>query len=68
VLLGSGALATEFDRLDLIDEYFFLGHPSLAGLGPMLYESGLPRTRRLALISATPLCSGAIAMHYRREC
>jgi dihydrofolate reductase len=31
VLLGSGKLATELDRLELIDEYKFLVHPRLAG-------------------------------------
>jgi dihydrofolate reductase len=66
VLLGSGKLATELDRLDLIDEYMFLVHPRIAGHGPTLYGSGLLRTRRLDLISVTPLCSGAVAMHYRR--
>ena len=34
VLLGSGKLATELDRLELIDEYRFLVHPRLAGHGP----------------------------------
>jgi hypothetical protein len=34
--------------------------------GPTLYQSGLPRTRRLELVSAKPLRSGAVAMHYRR--
>src|SRR4029078_9162638 len=29
--LGSGTLATELDRLDLIDEYQFLVHPRIAG-------------------------------------
>ena len=66
VLLGSGKLATELDRLDLIDEYLFLVHPRLAGHGPTLYQGGLPSTRRLALLSATPLQCGAVAMHYRR--
>ncbi|WP_345724379.1 dihydrofolate reductase family protein [Herpetosiphon gulosus] len=66
VLLGSGRLATELDRLDLIDEYQFLVHPMIAGHGPTLYASGLPTTRRLALISATPLRCGAVAMHYQR--
>jgi dihydrofolate reductase len=66
VLLGSGKLATELDRLDLIDEYRFLVHPRIAGHGPTLYQSGLPSTRRLELISANPLSSGAVAMHYRR--
>lgn len=66
VLVGSGKLATELDRLDLIDEYRFLVHPIIAGHGPTLYESGLPGARRLELISAEPLRCGAVAMHYRR--
>jgi dihydrofolate reductase len=66
VLLGSGKLAAELDRLDLIDEYKFLVHPRIAGHGPTLYESGLSGTRRLELVSAKPLRCGAVAMHYRR--
>jgi len=66
VLLGSGTLATALDRLDLIDEYLFLVHPRIAGHGPTLFGGGLPATRRLELVSATPLRSGAVAMHYRR--
>jgi dihydrofolate reductase len=66
VLLGSGKLATELDRLDVIDVYLLLVHPRIAGHGPTLYESGLLSTRRLDLISVRPLRSGAVAMHYRR--
>ena len=66
VLLGSGKLATELDRLDLIDEYKFLVHPRIAGHGPTLYESSLASTRRLALVSAEPLRNGTVAMHYQR--
>ncbi len=66
LLLGSGKLATGLDRLDLIDEYKFLVLPRIAGHGPTLYQSGLPSTRRLELVSATPLRSGAVAMHHRR--
>lgn len=66
VLLGSGLLANALDRLDLIDEYRFLVHPRIAGHGPTLYQGGLPCTRRLDLVSATPLRCGAVAMHYRR--
>lgn len=39
---GSGKLANELERLDLIDEYQFLVHPRIAGHGPTLYQSGLP--------------------------
>ena len=66
VLLGSGKLATELDRLDLIDEYMMLVHPRIAGHGPTLHQGGLPGTRRLELLSAEPLRNGAVAMHYRR--
>lgn len=67
VLLGSGTLAAQLDRLDLIDEYKFLIHPRIAGHGPTLYHDGLPSTRRLALVSAHPLRNGAVLMHYRRS-
>ena len=66
VLLGSGKLAAELDRLDLIDEYQLLVHPRIAGHGPTLYESGLPMARRLERVSVKPLSNGAVAMHYRR--
>ncbi len=66
VLLASGRLAAALDALDLIDEYRILVHPRIAGHGPTLYGDGLPATRRLVLVSATPLGNGAMAMHYRR--
>src|SRR5690606_5118774 len=66
VLLGSSKLATELDRLDLIDEYKLLVHPRIAGHGPTLYESGLSSTRRLELISTKPLSSGGAGMPSRR--
>jgi dihydrofolate reductase len=66
VLLGSGALAIELDRLDLVDEYRFLVHPRIAGHGPTLYQGGLSATRALELVSSKPLKNGAVAMHYRR--
>ncbi|MFK0006836.1 dihydrofolate reductase family protein [Paenarthrobacter sp. NPDC090520] len=66
VLVGSGKLATELDRLDLIDEYKFLVHPMITGHGPTLYQGGLSGTRRLELVEAEPLSNGAVALHYRR--
>lgn len=66
VAVGSPQLAAQLDRLDLIDEYILLVHPRIAGHGPRLHDSGLPSTRRLELVSATPFANGAIATHYRR--
>jgi dihydrofolate reductase len=67
VLLGSGKLATELDRLDLIDEYKLLVHPRIAGHGPTLYESGLPSTRRprVDLGETAPLRRGRHALPAR---
>ena len=64
--LGSGKLATELDRPGLIDEYKLLIHPRILGHGPTLYEGGLPDTRRLELVSATPHRNGTVALHDRR--
>lgn len=66
LLVASGKLATGLDELDLIDEYKLLIHPRITGHGPTLYQSGLPKSRRLELISARPLRNGTIAVHYRR--
>jgi len=66
VLLGSAALANALDRLDLVDAYVFLVHPRIVGRGPTLHQAGLPETRKLELVSSTPLRSGAVAMRYRR--
>lgn len=67
VLVGSGKLATELDRLGLVDEYKFLVHPLIAGHGPTMYETGLPGTRQLELVSAQPMSNGVLAVHYRRK-
>jgi dihydrofolate reductase len=51
VLVGSGKLATELDRLELIDEYKVLVQPRLVGHGPTLYQGGLPSTRQIGRAS-----------------
>ena len=42
VLLGSGKLATELDRLDLIDEYRFLVHPGSPATARPCTRAGCP--------------------------
>src|SRR3954452_7570562 len=65
VLLGSPMFAAALERLGLIDEYRFVVHPVIAGHGPTLFQ-GLECSRRLELLSAKRLASGAMAMHHRR--
>ena len=66
VLVGSLTLSSALERLGLIDEYRLVVHPVLAGHGPRLFQ-GLEPSRRLELVSANPLKSGQMAMHYRRK-
>jgi len=66
VLVGSPRLSAELQRLDLVDEHLLVVHPVVAGHGPYLF-SGLQPSVRLAFVSATPLESGIVALHYRRR-
>ena len=66
VLAGSPMLSAALEGLGLIDEYRVVVHPIFAGHGPTLFQ-GLPRARRLELISTTRLKSGVMALHYRRQ-
>jgi dihydrofolate reductase len=66
VLVGSPKLSATLEQLGLIDEYHFLLNPVLAGHPPHLFH-GLESSRPLDLVSVTPLRSGLVAMHYRRN-
>ena len=66
VARGDEAAAAAMREWAVTLEAKFLFHPRIAGHGPTLYRSELPSTRRLELVSAQPLRSGAVAMHYRR--
>ena len=63
---GTSYAVSKLNGKDLVDEYKLLVHPRIVGHGPTLYQSGLPATRRLELVSARPLRNGAVAVHYRR--
>ena len=66
VLLGSPALATQLEKLGLIDEYQFVVHPVLAGHPPTLLP-GLERSHQLELLAAHRFAAGQMAMHYRKK-
>lgn len=63
LLLGSPTLAEELHRLGLIDEYFFVMNPKIAGHGPTLAW----RTAELKFVSAKRFASGAVALRYERR-
>jgi dihydrofolate reductase len=66
LLLGSPALATEIEKLGLIDEYQLVIHPVVAGHGPALLP-GLDGSRQLELLTTRRFAAGQMAMHYRRR-
>ena len=66
LLVGSPQLSAALQRLNLLDEYRFVVHPVLAGHGPYLFD-GLQPSLRLKLVGTTPLPSGIMALHYRRQ-
>ncbi len=64
--LGGVTLPLALARLDLIDEYEFIVHPTIAGHGPTLL-AGLPRPLDLRRIDSRAFASGAIATRYARR-
>ena len=63
LFVGGVKLALALTELDLIDEYEFVVHPSVAGHGPTLF-AGLSKRVDLKLRSRLELGSGAVAMRY----
>jgi dihydrofolate reductase len=66
LLIASPGLAASLRAADLIDEYRVLLQPVLVGNGPRLFEAAGPDLD-LSLVSATPLGSGVIDLHYVRR-
>ena len=66
VLVGSPALATQLEKLGLIDEYHLVVHPVIAGHGPTLLP-GLDGSRHLELLGTQRFAAGQMAMHYRKK-
>jgi dihydrofolate reductase len=68
MLLGGVDLASQLIALDLVDEYYFVVHPVLAGEGRRLFE-GIPLQERLKLklVDTRVLQSGCVALHYLKN-
>ena len=64
ISIGALNIASQVAQWNLIDEYYFVVHPVLAGEGPRLFESvkNLP----LKLVGSKTFRSGAIALHYKK--
>ena len=60
---GSATLVQSLAQADLIDEYKFLVHPSLAGSGKRFFKEGMGLIK-LKLVESKPLSLGVVALSY----
>lgn len=68
ISVDSISLLPELIAADLIDEFYFVVHPVVAGKGRSLFESGsLPEKLNLKLIGTKVFQSGSVALHYLRQ-
>lgn len=65
MLIGGVGLSSELIRLGLVDEYYFVVHPVIAGEGRRLLEGvALPERLALRLVDSKIVGPGSAALHY----
>ena len=66
ILAGSLSIASQLLKLDLIDEFWFVVQPIVAGKGIKLFQ-GFDERRDLELIDMKKFNSGVVALHYQKK-
>ena len=68
IFTGGVALASQLAELGLIDEYYIVVHPLVAGEGTRLFEGiNLQEKLQLKLVDSTVFKSGAVVLRYVKE-
>ncbi len=68
ICVGSLSIASRLSEGGLIDEYYFVVHPVVAGKGPRLFETVKLKERLLLdLVGSKTFQSGVVAHHYRKR-
>lgn len=68
ISIGGVSLPGELMALGLVDEFYFLVHPCIAGQGRRLFEDTiLPQQQNLQLADSKVLSSGCLALHYLKQ-
>lgn len=68
ISIGGVSLPLQLIALGLVDEFYFLVHPILAGEGRRLFdEIGLQKRVDLKLLDAQVLKSGYVSLHYLKQ-
>jgi len=66
ISIGSISIASQLTQLGLIDEYYFVVHPIVAGKGRRLFE-GWEIGNQLELMDTQNFKSGVVALHYKKN-
>jgi dihydrofolate reductase len=64
ISIGALNIASQVAQWNLIDEYYFVVHPVIAGEGPRLF--GSVKNLPLKLVGSKTFGSGAVALHYKK--
>jgi len=68
ISVGGVNLASQLMQLGLIDEFYFVVHPVIAGKGTRLFEgANLAEKFNLKLVESKVFKSGAIGLHYAKK-
>ena len=65
ILAGSINIAAQLLKLNLIDEFWFVIHPIVAGKGPRLFD-GIDNVKNLQFVDSQKFRSGVMALHYKK--
>jgi dihydrofolate reductase len=68
ICVGSLSIASQLSEHGLIDEYYFVVHPVIAGKGPRLFATVKLQERLLLdFVGSETFQSGVVALHYRKH-
>jgi dihydrofolate reductase len=68
ISIGGVSLRSQLMALGLIDEFYFVIHPILAGSGPRLLEdTHFDESMKMELVGSKIMQSGCVALHYLKK-
>jgi dihydrofolate reductase len=68
ICVGSLSIASQLAERGLIDEYHFVVHPVVAGMGPRLFDTVKPPEKlQLDFLDSETFHSGVVTLHYRKH-
>ena len=68
ILVGGVDIPSQLIELDLVDEYYFVIHPVVAGEGRRLLNGiSLKKKSQLKLVESKIFKSGSVALHYLKQ-